>query len=97
SMPLSPCLIIPTAFSPNNDGKNDFFRITSQSINAVNVFQVFNRWGNVIWEGATPDAAWDGTYKNELQEMGAYPYYIEAVCQGSDNVEIAKGYILLIR
>jgi gliding motility-associated-like protein len=68
---------IPNAFTPNGDGFNDFFFADGYGITDI-TSQVYNRWGQLIWEGDHLDAFWDGTYRGELVEVGTYVYKIHA-------------------
>jgi len=60
-------LYIPTAFSPNNDGINDVFIPFTEADCVLNNFQlqIFDRWGNQIFESNNPTIGWDGKYKNQ--------------------------------
>ena len=54
-------LYVPNAFSPNNDGLNDAFRPLGQAFGAQDyLFQVFNRWGEVVFSSTNPDEGWLG-------------------------------------
>ena len=54
-------LYVPNAFSPNNDGLNDAFRPLGQAFGAEDyLFQVFNRWGEVVYSSTNPEEAWLG-------------------------------------
>jgi gliding motility-associated-like protein len=66
---------IPTAFSPNGDGQNDVF---SLSITAVKRFQIeiYNRWGELIFESNDPHFQWDGTIQGVESPVGAYMYKV---------------------
>ncbi len=69
--------VIPTAFSPNNDGINDVFApFKSPHIQSVRL-QVFNRWGQKVYDDSSENPQWDGTYKNKKQELGVYAYSYE--------------------
>lgn len=85
--------VIPTAFSPNNDGKNDMFYIQKASGVTVKEFKIFNRWGQVLHDKATP---WNGFYKDEPQEIGVYAYLF--VLQLFDGREVRElGTVTLIK
>jgi gliding motility-associated-like protein len=66
---------IPNSFSPNGDGNNDVFTIYGQGIKAVEL-DIFNRWGEKIYESNSQFAGWDGTYKGVLQNPGVYVYNV---------------------
>ncbi len=69
-------VFIPNSFSPNGDGNNDVFTIYGQGIKAVEL-DIFNRWGEKIYESNSQFAGWDGTYKGALQNPGVYVYNVK--------------------
>ncbi len=86
---------IPNAFTPNGDGINDEFRIITDG-NQRFLFQIFNRWGQLIFQTTDPSVGWDGTYKGQPQEIGVYVYQLET--QFSNGIsKIRSGNITLIR
>jgi gliding motility-associated-like protein len=62
---------MPTAFTPNGDGKNDVFAPVSSDIADFRM-EVFNRWGEKIFETSQAPQGWDGMYKNYPAPMGVY-------------------------
>jgi gliding motility-associated-like protein len=72
-------IVMPTAFSPNGDGKNDkyypVFFGTHASVSLLE-FRVFNRWGELVYDN--PLEGWDGTYKGIPQPVETYVYYVYA-------------------
>ena len=89
-------LIIPTAFSPNGDGKNDIFRVSNMSFQRYIEFRVFNRWGQEVYNGTDGRKGWDGTWKGVPQEIGNYQYVIR-VAYPDGYVETYKGDVTLVR
>ena len=87
---------IPTAFSPNGDGKNDVFRVTNMTFQRLIEFKVFNRWGQQMYNGLDPKSGWDGTWKGVPQELGNYQYMIR-VSSPDGLVETYKGDVTLLR
>lgn len=88
-------LLVPQAFTPNNDGINDLFRlISSETLNDFSI-QIYNRWGLLLYE-ANHNDGWDGTYKNNNLPLGVYLYYMEAT-KNDGSVEEFKGNVSLIR
>jgi len=86
--------VIPSAFSPNHDGLNDKFYILKASGVTVKEFKVFNRWGQLLHDDATK--AWDGFFKGEPQDIGAYTYLF--VLQFFDGREVkVPGTVTLVR
>jgi gliding motility-associated-like protein len=66
---------IPSAFTPNGDGLNETFGIVGEGIVEYNI-QIFNRWGNLIFESNDPKIQWDGNDHNEKAPTGTYVYKI---------------------
>lgn len=89
----------PTTFSPNGDGVNDRFVIKNIEKFPSNTLQVFNRWGNKVFEASPYRNTWDGFNQSgmsvggDLLPEGTYFYIINL----GDGSEIKKGYIYLNR
>lgn len=92
-----PQLYIPTAFTPNADRINDLFRIPPNSGYQLTSMQVFNRWGQLIFDGKENSPGWDGTYKRNPQPAGLYPFRMEIMAVRSGKKIIKTGTIQLIR
>jgi len=95
-------IALPNAFSPNGDGLNDvFYVIAGKDVKQVKQFQVFNRWGQKMFEktnGKTNDInfGWNGYYNGQLVAQGTYVYQI-VIELLSGELEIHKGNISVIR
>ena len=89
-------LFVPTAFTPNADGKNDEFKVVNLTFQKVLEFRVFNRWGQEIFNTTDPKKGWDGKWKGVDQDMAAYNYIIR-VAYPDGYVETYKGDVTLIR
>lgn len=81
-----PCLLaMPNAFTPNGDSHNDFFKPVSRNcrIKAGSyALRVYNRWGELVFEGADPDApGWDGTYKDKPAPAEVYFYTLQYISE----------------
>lgn len=87
---------IPTAFTPNGDGLNDVFRPLCLRLQKIVEFNVYNRWGELVFTSASADKGWDGTYKGIAQEIGTYYYMITIARANAQNV-LYKGDVTLIR
>lgn len=86
-------LHIPNAFSPNDDGINDVFKVSYKSLVSFDAC-VLNRWGQKIynWGFSNIDKGWDGTFHGKKVKDGVYFIIIKAV--GSDGVKyLHKGDI----
>jgi len=90
-------VVIPSAFTPNGDGRNDEFRVLNLSYRKLVSFEVYDRWGAMVYKNDNdPKHGWDGTYKGVLQDIGTYSYIIvTANPDGSD--ETFKGNVTLLR
>jgi len=87
-------ILIPDAFTPNNDGLNDdFFIYTKNGIRIVE-FQVYNKWGERMHDDATQ--GWDGTHRNSLMQNDSYVYVVKLE-HPDGTEEMRKGQFLLIR
>ena len=95
-------IALPNAFSPNGDGLNDvFYVIAGKDVKQVKQFQVFNRWGQKMFErtnGKTNDTSfgWNGYYNGQLVAQGTYVYQI-VIELLTGELEIHKGNISVIR
>ena len=89
-------LEIPNVFTPNNDGTNDLFTIKSTGVKEISL-QIFNRWGEKLYEFSGAKAAWDGLNTQGIKVPDAtYFYFVKAY--GFDNKEIEKhGTVNLFR
>ncbi len=78
---FEPVINMTNAFSPNNDGANDYFHPLIMGAVANVEFRIYNRWGQLVFESSDGyGAGWDGTYKGMPQELGVYVY--EFKCTG---------------
>lgn len=83
-------MLVPNAFSPNDDGHNDIFRIIRYlNVEELLDFKVFNRWGQLIFETNDLRQGWDGTFQDVPQELGVYAYVIRVL--NRDGEKITKG------
>jgi len=69
-------LFIPDAFTPNDDETNDVFKIYSSSLTKLEV-NIFNRWGEMVFQSNNPKFSWDGRYKGNLCPTDYYIYTIK--------------------
>ncbi|MFN4299650.1 MAG: choice-of-anchor L domain-containing protein [Thermaurantimonas sp.] len=88
-------IYIPNSFTPNGDGKNDVFQVTAEGIEGYQI-QIFNRWGQMVFESNDVTNSWDGKYLNQDAPQGLYLYKI-LVTLKNDVKEERSGTIHLIR
>jgi gliding motility-associated-like protein len=88
-------LVMPNAFTPNNDGSNDLFRIPPAVLLDLKEFSIFDRWGNKIFTTKDIAKGWDGTFKGQKLNTGVYVWMITGNNeQGTVNI---KGTVNLVR
>ena len=95
-VPAGPLYELPNAFSPDGDGNNDVFRPLFPEGAPIEVLslQIFSRWGELVYEGAGADAAWDGRYKG--QPAAADVYLCRLVLQLQGEQLIIHGEVSLL-
>lgn len=89
-------LLIPTAFSPNGDGNNDRFRVLNRDVEKLTL-QIFNRWGEKVYETTDPLSGWDGMYKGMIQPLGVYTWKCDYQLAGQTKSTLASGNLTLMR
>lgn len=89
-------IIVPSAFTPNGDGKNDIVRPLTFGITKLTYFSIYNRWGQLLYTTTEIGRGWDGSFNGISQPSGTYVYQ----ALGADylgNTVYRKGTIVLIR
>lgn len=87
---------MPSAFTPNGDGRNDVFRIPPTVQVPVKKFVIYSRWGQKVFESAISSQGWDGTFKGMQQPLGTYVYFIETQAPDGKTSKI-HGLVTLLR
>ncbi len=90
-------ILFPNAFSPNNDGKNDFFTPISNEPIASYRLVIRNRWGTLVFTTDDLNQSWNGKFKNEKVPQGIYAWIIEFTCPYNTAIQIAKGTVMVLR
>jgi gliding motility-associated-like protein len=67
---------VPTAFSPNADGQNDFFLVRGGPFKTINI-KLYNNWGQLIFETNNQLDGWNGTFNGTEQPIGVYIWVVE--------------------
>lgn len=93
---IKPDLYVPNAFTPNGDGNNDIFKPIPIGMKSVDIFRVYNRWGQMLYSGTGNGAGWDGTFGGKGQETATYVWYAEGVDYLNNRIK-KKGTVILIR
>lgn len=89
--------VFPNAFTPNNDGLNDVFRIEGKGNNQYKGYtmRVYNRWGQCVFTTLDPNQGWDGSQNGIPCDVGVYIYF--AAFGLNDEQHLAKGNVTLVR
>ncbi|QES88260.1 PKD domain-containing protein [Rhizosphaericola mali] len=92
---------IPSAFTPNNDGRNDKFYVRGYGIKSIRHFYIADRWGKILFEKNNVQSndysqGWDGRSSGDLAPAGTYVYYAQLECT-EGNIYTLKGTVVLIR
>ncbi len=88
-------LVVFTAVSPNGDGLNDVFYVAKIEDFPNNNLQIFNRWGNLVYQEAGYNNTWAGTYEGDPLPDGAY-FFVLTVMNG-ETEETYRGYLEILR
>jgi gliding motility-associated-like protein len=90
--------IIPNAISPNGDFKNDVWKLEFIDILFPNAHvDIFNEWGQLLFESDGYDIPWDGKFNNEFVPDGTYYYIIDLRDSGDPEKDIFKGTLLVLK
>ena len=94
-------IYVPTGFTPNNDRVNDKLTVRGRNGTFIDIFRVYDRWGELVYEARTfkindENAGWNGTFKGQELMTGKFVWYIEATYIDGAK-EILKGHTTLIR
>jgi gliding motility-associated-like protein len=87
------CISLVNTFTPNSDGINDTWIISNSQLYPNSVMQIFNKWGNLVFESKGYPEPWDGTYEGEILPSGPY-YFIYDL--GTDT-EVYTGTITIVK
>ncbi len=86
----------PNAFTPNGDGLNDIFRLRYPGVVNGYRLQIFNRWGQLLFQGSDPFGGWDGTIAGTAQPSGTY-VWVAHFTDSNGKQQTLRGTVVLIR
>ncbi len=89
-------VFIPSAFTPNNDSKNERFGVITEFAVQYFSMQIFNKWGQMIFSSNDILQKWDGTYKGKNMPNGAYLWMLTYVNRKGRKI-YEQGTVMLIR
>ena len=88
-------VFFPSAFSPNGDGHNDIFKAIGTGVKDYRL-QIFNRWGELVFETTHFSSGWNGTYKGDKAVPDVYVYAASVTFMSGDTKDY-KGSLTIIR
>ncbi|CAG5084551.1 gliding motility-associated C-terminal domain-containing protein [Parvicella tangerina] len=88
-------IIVPNIFTPNQDGENDYFKISGLNDNYS--IQIFNRWGQVVFSESPYLTPWDGTAANGKPLSEGTYYYVLKNINPTENLDDYSGVVMLNR
>ncbi|MBA2744995.1 MAG: gliding motility-associated C-terminal domain-containing protein [Flavisolibacter sp.] len=91
-----PQVFVPSAFTPNRDGKNDLFRPIAVGLTQIEYFRVFNRWGQLVFSTNRNMQGWDGRISGKEQGTGTYVWLVKGI-DFTGKTFFAKGTVTLIK
>ena len=91
-----PQFYVPTAFTPNGDGRNDVFRPIPVGIRNILFFRVYDRWGKMVFSTNQYMKGWDGTIGGRPAEIGAYVWDVSGIGYQGKTID-QRGVVTLIR
>lgn len=93
---VAPDFYIPSAFTPNNDGLNDILTPLALGLKSVDLFMVYNRWGQLMFKTNYIEQGWNGYFKGKPQDTGTYVWYAEGIDYQGKPLR-KKGTVVLVR
>jgi gliding motility-associated-like protein len=89
-------IFVPNTFTPNGDGTNDRLYVRSKTLAQMEYFQIFNRWGAIVYQTKSISEGWDGMINGKMAEEGVYVYQVSGKCENGYDVS-TSGTVTLIR
>jgi gliding motility-associated-like protein len=90
-------IFVPNAFTPNGDGQNDIFWVRSNSVQEIETFAIYDRWGKQLFETNDIQIGWDGTYQGKLLSPDVYGYFVIFRCPSTGEKLLKKGNVTILR
>ena len=91
-----PSVFVPSAFTPNGDGKNDVLKPIAVGMKNIEYFNIYNRWGQLIFSTQTNGYGWDGKIGGQMQGTATFIWIVKAV-EYTGVPYFQKGMVTLIR
>ena len=91
-------IYVPNAFTPDGDGKNDYFMPIVSGHDLDNFeFLIFDRWGELIFESSSADQKWDGMHKGQKAKQDVYVWKLKAKRSSDGEKKVYYGHVSLLR
>lgn len=88
-------LLVPNAFTPNNDGLNDFIGISNSFIiEELRDFEIFDRWGEKVFATTDKTDQWDGSLREQKLNSNVFLYKVNYTCKGDEYIKTGSFSIL---
>lgn len=93
-------VFLPSAFTPNGDNLNETYGISNPEIFVfggaiLNIFEIYDRWGNLVFQTEDARDNWDGFYKGSPVNPGVMLYKVRYTCEGEEKIK--AGSLTIIR
>lgn len=95
--PPQPIVYVPNAFTPNNDGINDVFRIKVIGETSINHLKIYSRWGQLVYDDPNFNHKWNGKLKGTELPAGVYVWILDGTDTYYKKSFAHKGLITLVR
>ncbi len=92
----APDILVPSGFTPNADGRNDIIKAIPIGIKTFQYFNVYNRFGQMLYSSPEIGKGWDGIFAGTAQPAGTYVYSTQGI-DYLGNIIFRKGTVVLIR
>jgi gliding motility-associated-like protein len=89
-------IYVPNAFTPNGDGLNDVLRAIPLGIKTFIGFNIYDRFGHIVFSTKDPSRGWDGTFKGKALDGDIFVWTVEAI-DFENNKLNQKGSVMLVR
>ncbi|MCB0695742.1 MAG: gliding motility-associated C-terminal domain-containing protein [Chitinophagaceae bacterium] len=90
------CIVFPNAFTPGHEINNIFRPLLKCPVDEFNI-QIFNRWGNKVYESNDVTRGWNGRYNYDWGEVGTYVFMVQYRAKGKLQQQVIKGNVTLLR
>jgi gliding motility-associated-like protein len=90
-------LLLPNAFTPDGDGRNDNFRPLHACEMSNFEMNIYNRYGDLVFRSLSPDGAWDGSYRGGKAQAGTYVWSARYFNPVTKQPVFRKGTVILLR